>query len=51
MPSAAPSFLLVRFLCRHKENEVVFGQPRRFCFMFLGLKVLQKEQQIIDLLL
>jgi hypothetical protein len=32
MPSAAPSFLLLRFLCRHKENEVAVGQPRRFFF-------------------
>jgi hypothetical protein len=31
MPSAAPSFLLLRFLCRHKENDVAVGQPRRFC--------------------
>jgi hypothetical protein len=30
MPSAAPSFLLLRFLCRHKENDVAVGQPRRF---------------------
>ena len=32
MPSAAQSFLLLRFLCRHKENDVAVGQPRRFCF-------------------
>jgi hypothetical protein len=27
MPSAAPSFLLLRFLCRHKENEGAGGTP------------------------
>jgi hypothetical protein len=27
MPSAAPSFLLLHFLCRHKENEGVGGTP------------------------
>ena len=37
MPIAAPSFLLLRFLCRHKENEVAVGQTRRFCFVF-GIK-------------
>jgi hypothetical protein len=39
MPSAAPSFLLLRFLCRYKENEVAVGQPRRF----LGFKLQQKS--------
>ena len=37
MPSAAPSFLLLRFLCRHKENEVAVGQTRRLAFVF-GVK-------------
>ena len=32
MPSAALSFLLLRFLCHYKENDVAVGQPRRFCF-------------------
>ena len=27
MPSAAPSFLLLRFLCRYKENEGAGGTP------------------------
>ena len=35
MPSAAPSFLLLRFLCRYKENEVAVGQPRRFRFFLV----------------
>ena len=29
-PLLRASFLLLRFLCRHKENEVAVGQPRRF---------------------
>jgi hypothetical protein len=41
--NAAPSFLLLRFLCRYKENEVAVGQTRRFCFSLWGLKVLKKE--------
>ena len=27
MPSAASSFLLLRFLCRYKENDVAVGNP------------------------
>ena len=34
--NAAPSFLLLRFLCRYKENEVAVGQTRRFCFSLWG---------------
>jgi len=34
MPSAAPSFLLLRFLCRYKENEVAVGHPDGFAFVF-----------------
>jgi hypothetical protein len=48
MPSAAPSFLLLRFLCRHKENEGAGGTPP---VLLLGLRVIQKEQQINNLLL
>jgi hypothetical protein len=47
MPSAAPSFLLLRFLCRHKENEGAGGTPP---ILLLGLKVIQKEQQINNLM-
>jgi len=35
VPSAAQRFLLLRFLCRYKENEVAVGQPRRFWFCLL----------------
>jgi hypothetical protein len=45
-----PSFLLLRFLCRYKENDVAVGQSRRF-FFSLGYKSQQKEQPIKDLLL
>jgi len=34
MPSAAPSFLLLRFLCRYKENEIAVGQPDGFALVF-----------------
>jgi hypothetical protein len=37
MPSAAPSFLLLRFLCRYKENEVAAGHPDGFAFMLRSL--------------
>jgi len=46
MPSAATSFLLLRFLCRYKENEVAVGQPRRFCFGLLIPEDKEKGQQI-----
>ena len=49
MPSAASSFLLLRFLCRYKENDLLSGNPDDFVFAFEG-KVQQKEQQINDLL-
>ena len=31
-PLLRESFLLLRLLCRYKENEVAVGQPRRFLF-------------------
>ena len=46
MPSAAPSFLLLRFLCRYKENEVAVGQTRRFCFCFWGYKIYKKSNRL-----
>jgi len=46
MPSAAQSFLLLRFLCRYKENEVAVGQPRRFYFGLLIPEYKEKGQQI-----
>jgi hypothetical protein len=44
MPSAASSFLLLRFLCRYKENDVAVGQPRRFKFYPLSAKNQQKKK-------
>jgi len=44
MPSAAPSFLLLRFLCRYKENDVAVGQTRRFLFYPLIAKDQQKKK-------
>jgi hypothetical protein len=44
MPSAASSFLLLRFLCRYKENDVAVGQPRRFRFYPLSAKNQQKKK-------
>ena len=35
------SFLLLRFLCRYKENEVAVGQPRRFLILSLNFRVQQ----------
>jgi len=50
MPSAAQSFLLLRFLCRYKEYEVAVGQTRRFCFDLLIPENNEKGQQINHLL-
>jgi hypothetical protein len=50
MPSAAQSFLLLRFLCCYKENEVAVGQPRRFCFCLLIPDYNGKGQQMNHLL-
>jgi hypothetical protein len=46
MPSAAPSFLLLRFLCRHKENEVAVGQTRRSCFCLWVLKFYKESNRL-----
>ena len=50
MPSAAPSFLLLRFLCRHKENEGAGGTPPVLLYAFRLLTSGKKAQQINNLL-
>jgi hypothetical protein len=45
MPSAAPSFLLLRFLCRHKENEGA-GGTTPVLFLSLGFKVYKKSNRL-----
>jgi hypothetical protein len=39
-------FLLLRFLCRHKENEVAVGQTRRFCFCLWGKNSTKKSNRL-----
>jgi hypothetical protein len=46
-PAQRQSFLLLRFLCRYKENEVAVGQTRRFWFEKRGTDR-DSPQQIIN---
>jgi len=46
MPSAAQSFLLLRFLCRYKEMKLLSGNTDGFDFVFEFNRPTKKDNRL-----